>query len=173
MFKVDQARIKSVTDRAIDLNGIEYELDVAQEELIELAQSLSKWRRKEPYWQKSLLEEYADVLIVLEYVKTLITSQIPYGELQAEANIKTKIDLLDKKLQIAESKPKPKPKISLADLKKRIGCKRNCERVPCKVCALDSEKNCHMITDEALAEVQNLLEAIPETEYMKYVCSQQ
>lgn len=84
-------RLKIIADHY----GREYQLNILQEELAELLQAISKYRRGDP---SHIMEEIADVEIMLDQVKYLLSNpEIPQYVVEEFIRL-TKEDKIKRKL---------------------------------------------------------------------------
>lgn len=86
--------MKEIIDKAIDRYGITHQIIVAIEEMSELTKELTKCLRKNGNIDH-LIEELADVYIVLEEIKEIFN--VPCDAL--EGKMREKLDRLNKRLE--------------------------------------------------------------------------
>ncbi len=86
--------------KALDMNGVEYELNVCMEECAELIQAISKCRRYgcEEKNREHLIEEIADTSIIIETLKTIYNIESEEIEETINRKLNRLIDRLARKL---------------------------------------------------------------------------
>lgn len=152
-------------EKAVAVNGLDYQLSITQEELAELSQAISKYKRRVPGWEHQILEEYADVCITLAYVNKLLFQTVPDWSNRVEKIKQAKIDRLSESLSAGN-----KHTLDKSGFLKTLQAFRDCDITDCTACLnCNPGEPCYKRYRDFCDRIYRAFEKMSESEFDKYV----
>lgn len=154
-----------ITEKAIAVNGLDYQLSITQEELAELSQAISKYKRKVPGWENQVLEEYADVYITLAYVEKLLFQTVPDWVQKFNEIKQAKLARLSESLDAGNN-----PALDKRDFLRTLETFKVCDITECESCILNKvNMPCYKQYRDFCDRIYRAVDKMSESEFDKYV----